>query len=71
MLSDLNEGDTVIDPFAHSGTTLIACEKLKRRCVTFDVDPVFAEISIRRLEHYRKTRSEGWQCENPFPEIMN
>lgn len=64
-----NEGDTVIDPFSHSGTTLIACEKRKRRCVTFDVDPVFAEISIRRLEHFRNTGAEGWQCGNPFPEI--
>jgi site-specific DNA-methyltransferase (adenine-specific) len=62
-------GDTVIDPFAHSGTTLIACEKLGRRAVTFDVDPVFAEITIRRLERFRQWGREGWQCESPFPEL--
>jgi len=60
--------DLVIDFFTHSGTTLIACEKLKRRCFTCDIDPVFAEISIRRLEHYRKTDKAGWQCQSPFPE---
>lgn len=61
--------DSVIDPFCHSGTTLIVCEKLDRKCITFDIDPVFAEISIRRLEHFRQTGLEGWQCSNPFPEI--
>lgn len=62
-------GDVSADFFAHSGTTLIACEKLKRRCFTSDIDPVFAEISIRRLEHYRKTGQTGWQFKSPFPEV--
>ena len=61
--------DLVTDFFAHSGTTLLACEKLKRRCFTSDIDPVFAEISIRRLEHYRKTGQTGWQFKSPFPEV--
>ncbi len=61
--------DLVIDFFAHSGTTLVACERLKRRCFTGDIDPVFAEISIRRLEHYRITGEAGWQFESPFPEV--
>jgi len=62
-------GDLVIDFFAHAGTTLIACEKLNRRCFTTDINPIFAEISIRRLEHYRKTGQTGWQFKTPFPEV--
>jgi site-specific DNA-methyltransferase (adenine-specific) len=58
-----------VDFFAHSGTTLIAGERLGRRVYTFDVDPIFAEITIRRLEHFRATGKAGWQWENPFPEI--
>ncbi|MBN1974682.1 MAG: site-specific DNA-methyltransferase [Sedimentisphaerales bacterium] len=69
VLSSSREGDIILDCFAHSGTTLIAGERLKRRVLTFDVDPVFAEITIRRLEHYRKTGRTGWQYNNPFPEI--
>jgi DNA modification methylase len=61
--------DLVIDFFAHSGTTLIAADKLERKCFTFDIDPIFAEITIRRLENYRKTSETGWQFNNPFPEI--
>ena len=63
------EKSIVTDFFAHSGTTLLASEIHKRKCYTFDIDPVFAELSIRRLEHYRKTGEPGWQCSNPFPEI--
>ncbi len=59
-------GDTVMDLFAHSGTTLLACERLGRRCVTMDLDPIYAEVSIRRLEHYRTTGLTGWQRESPF-----
>lgn len=63
------EGDLVADFFAHSGTTLIAGERLKRRVYTFDIDPIFAEIAIRRLENYRQTGKTGWQWRNPFPEM--
>jgi len=58
--------DSVIDFFAHAGTTLLACERNGRQCITCDIDPVFAEISIRRLEHYRETGATGWQMSNPF-----
>lgn len=61
--------DLVVDFFAHSGTTLIAGEKLSRKVYTFDIDPVFAELTIRRLEHYRRTGKTGWQWQNPFPEL--
>jgi site-specific DNA-methyltransferase (adenine-specific) len=64
--SSSEEGDSVADFFAHSGTTLIACERLNRRCLTIDIDPVFAEISIRRLEHLRRTGKTGWQRGHPF-----
>ncbi len=63
------EGDTITDFFSHSGTTLIVGELMNRRVLTMDSDPIFAELTIRRLEHLRKTGSLGWQHHNPFPEI--
>lgn len=63
--------ELVVDFFAHSGTTLIAGECLKRKVYTFELDPVFAEITIRRLERYRETGKTGWLWQNPFPEIEN
>lgn len=63
------EGDIVADFFAHSGTTLLACERLGRVCYTSDIDPIFAEITIRRLEHFRETHRTGFQFQNPFREL--
>jgi site-specific DNA-methyltransferase (adenine-specific) len=56
----------VIDFFSHSGSTLLASEILGRKCFTADIDPVYVEITIRRLEHFRQTGLIGWQNGNPF-----
>ncbi len=67
-----DENDYVIDFFAHSGTTTVAAEKLKRKSISIDIEPIYCEISIRRLERYRKTGKLGWQNSNPFEEeILN
>jgi len=66
-----NKGEIVTDFFSHSGTTLISAEKNERNCVTMDIDPVFCEISLRRLENYRKTGRAGWQNSNPFAEEIS
>jgi len=69
MEASSNENDIVADFFCHSGTTIIAAEILNRKCYAMEIDPVFAEISIRRLERFRSTGKTGWQWNNPFPEI--
>lgn len=42
-------GAVVLDPFAGSGTTLVACELEGRRGVGFDVEPVNVHISNERI----------------------
>ena len=69
LLTSSSNGDTVLDCFAHSGTTLIAGERVGRQVLTLDIDPVFAELTIRRLANYRETGRTGWQWHNPFPEM--
>lgn len=69
ILSGTKEGELTADLFSHSGSTLIAAEQLGRRCFTADIDPVFAELTIRRLERFRATGKTGWQWRTPFPEL--
>lgn len=69
ILASSKRHDLIVDFFSHSGATLIASEKLKRKCFCSDIDPIFAEITIRRLEHFRRTGETGWQFKNPFPEV--
>lgn len=41
-------GDTVLDSFGGSGSTLIACEQLKRKCVMVEIEPIFCELIKNR-----------------------
>lgn len=43
-------GDAVLDSFAGSGTTIIACEKLKRRALCMEFDPVYCDVILKRWE---------------------
>lgn len=43
-------GDNVLDIFGGSGTTLIACEQLGRRCFTMELDPKYCDVIINRWE---------------------
>lgn len=41
--------DVVLDPFIGSGTTAIACKKLKRRYIGFEIDKNYYDLSIDRV----------------------
>lgn len=43
-------GETVLDPFGGSGSTLIACEQLGRICYTMELDPRYCDVIIDRWE---------------------
>lgn len=40
----------VIEPFCGSGSTLIACEQLDRKCYACELDPVYVDVIIDRWE---------------------
>ena len=44
------ENDLVLDCFSGSGTTAIACHRLKRRFICIEKDPEYAKASVKRLE---------------------
>ena len=45
-----NPGDLVLDPFCGSGTTLLAAERLDRRWIGIDANPMAIETARGRLE---------------------
>jgi len=42
--------DLIIEPFGGSGSTMIAAEKLKRRCYVMEKSPVYCEVIRHRWE---------------------
>jgi DNA modification methylase len=47
-----NPGDLVYEPFAGSGSTIIAAEQTGRRCVALEIDPRYAQVTIERWEAF-------------------
>lgn len=43
-------GQVVLDSFGGSGSTLIACEQLGRKCMTMELDPHYCDVIIERWE---------------------
>ena len=48
--SKINE--TVLDLFGGSGSTLIACEQLNRKCYMMELDPNYCQVIIDRWEKF-------------------
>ena len=44
------ENDIVTDLFGGSGSTLMACEQLNRKCYTMELDPKYCDVIIKRWE---------------------
>ena len=43
---------TVLDCFGGTGTTMIACEQLGRRCYMVELDPVYCDVIVERWENF-------------------
>nr|DAN91435.1 MAG TPA: adenine specific DNA methyltransferase [Caudoviricetes sp.] len=50
LLNSAKRGDIVLDPFAGSGSTLIAAEKLGLRARVIELEPQYAEVVLSRWE---------------------
>ena len=46
------ENDSIIDCFGGSGSTLIACEQLNRKCYMMELDPHYVDVIIERWENF-------------------
>ena len=49
VMATTHPGATVLDPYAGSGTTLIAARALGRRAVGVEVDERYCEVAVQRL----------------------
>lgn len=55
ILISSNKNDFVLDLFGGSGSTLIACEKTKRKCFMMELDPHYIDVIVSRFCKFTKT----------------
>jgi 16S rRNA G966 N2-methylase RsmD len=46
------KGSTVLDLFLGSGSTLIACEKLRKACYGMEMSPAYCDVIVKRWEDF-------------------
>lgn len=49
----------VLDLFGGSGSTLIACEKVNRKCRMIELDPKYCDVIVKRWEDFTGQKAEG------------
>lgn len=50
ILAGSNEGETVLDPFAGSGTTGFVAQGLGRKCIMIEIDPQYCQLIADRID---------------------
>ncbi|WP_347258009.1 site-specific DNA-methyltransferase [Methylocaldum sp.] len=57
IFNSSKQGDIVLDIFGGSGSTLIAAEKLSRRCFMTEKQPEYCDVIIRRFQDFTGTEA--------------
>jgi DNA modification methylase len=58
MLHHTDSGAVCLDPFAGSGTQIMAGESIGRRVFACEISPIFVEVAIRRWQNYMQLPAE-------------
>jgi DNA modification methylase len=57
ILNNSVRGDVVYEPFAGSGTTIIAAEKARRRCFAMEIEPRYCDVTVKRWQNFTGARA--------------
>lgn len=69
ILSISKAKDVIYEPFAGSGSTLIACEQTDRICVASELDPAYVDVVRKRWHKIITGSEEGWEKATPEIEL--
>lgn len=46
------QGENVLDLFGGSGSTIMTCQQLGRKCFTMEYDPKYVDVIVKRWEEF-------------------
>ena len=61
IMHSTKKGEIVLDLFGGSGSTMIACEQIGRKCYMMEYDPVYVDVIIKRWEKFTGEKAEKIQ----------
>ena len=67
VLAGSREGDTVLDPFAGSGTTGKVAVELGREFIGCELNPAYADLAAKRITNPKKWAVPGTPTVDPLP----
>jgi len=75
ILKDFSEeNDSVLDCFGGSGSTLIACEQLNRKCYMCELDPRYVSVIIQRYINFKGSDADVFLLKDgkriPYSEVV-
>jgi DNA modification methylase len=72
MIKDCSRRNGVIlDPFVGSGTTIIAAERTGRRCCGLELDPGYADVSVKRWQAFTKRKAIHAETHLTFDQMVD
>lgn len=71
ILDASEPGGIVLDAFAGSGTTLVAAHKTRRRGFGIELDPLYCDLIVRRLEAVIKTDATLAETGETFAQVAS
>ena len=69
-----NYGDkcvNILDLFGGSGSTLIACEKTKRKCFMMELDPKYCDVIVKRWQEFTKKEAVHAESGKKYNELLH
>jgi len=71
ILDVTDRGDIVLDPFAGAGSTLVAAHRARRVGYGIEIDPIYVDTAVRRLEKFTKAPARHAETGKTFDEMMS
>jgi DNA modification methylase len=57
LVNSSRAGDLIVDLFGGSGSTLMGCQRLGRKSRLMEIDPLYADVIVRRWQAYTGRRA--------------
>lgn len=64
-----HHGDLILDPFAGSGTTILAAERTRRKARCMEIDPGYVDIAVRRWQEVTGADATLTETGETFDEV--